>query len=119
MTTTNRTQARTYYVVTFGPDEADRQTYIDHHDGSFVSKTAEGRATSFFLSLVRAGTRCGFWTDGNLTAGVDTTMDAPFRPSKPAGPRSLAHVPEIPGLPRLASAAFRAPERDHSIPAGA
>jgi hypothetical protein len=119
MITTNTTQAPTYYIVAFGPDEADCQTYIDHHDGWFISETAEARATSFFLSLIRDRVRCGFWTNGKLVAGVDTTEDAPLRPAPKTTQRSLADAPEIPGLPRLAKAAFRASERDHSIPGGA
>ena len=72
MTTSTATQV-TYYEVVWGDDEADRQTYADYGDGSFISTTADARATSTFLNLIRNGVPCGFWTNGTLTAGKNVT----------------------------------------------
>ncbi len=70
MTTSTTTQV-TYHVVVFGPYEEDRQTYIDHGDGSFISRTADARAASCFLNMVKAGVRVGFYTNGVLVAGEE------------------------------------------------
>lgn len=70
MTTTTDTQV-TYYEVVFGPEEHERQLYPDYGDGSFISRTADARAASFFLSMVKAGVRVGFYTNGKLVAGDD------------------------------------------------
>lgn len=82
MTTTSVQATPTYYEVAFGPDEADRQTYIDYGDGSFISRTAEVRAASFFLQLASARRSCGFWVNGQLAGGEDLNVyDDPPAPS--------------------------------------
>lgn len=85
----------TYYEVVWGDDEADRQTYADHGDGSYISRTAEHRATSTFLNLIRNGVACGFWTNGNLTAGRNMTdgPDTPpvFADAEPVEAASVEH----------------------------
>lgn len=87
----------TYYEVVWGDDEADRQTYADHGDGSFISRTADQRATSAFLNLVRNGVDCGFWTNGTLTAGHNVTggPDSPpafaDEPAPVAEPAPVVH----------------------------
>jgi hypothetical protein len=79
MTTTTTTTGITYHEVVWGDDEADRQTYADYGDGSYISRTAKQRATSTFLNLIRNGVPCGFWTNGTLTAGRNVT-DGPDTP---------------------------------------
>jgi len=69
------TQTATRYEVVFGTDEADRQTYIDHHDGSYISASAHARATSAYVQLVTNGVACGFFVDGVLKNGIDPTAD--------------------------------------------
>lgn len=71
----------TYYSVVWGDDEADRITYTDHGDGSFISRTAEARANSTFLRLIRDGVACGFWTNGTLVAGQNLTGGPDQRPA--------------------------------------
>lgn len=56
-----------YYEVVFGPDESDRQAYID-------CKDAAARA---FLGMVTAGLPCGLWVNGVLMAGTDTGNSRP------------------------------------------
>lgn len=99
MTTTTTTTGITYYEVVWGDDEADRQTYADNGDGSFISTTAKRRANSTFLNLSRNGVPCGFWTNGTLTAGRNVTdgPDTPpvFTDDEPtpaaAGPAPVEH----------------------------
>jgi hypothetical protein len=69
------TQTVTRYEVVFGADEADRQTYIDYHDGSFISSSAQARATSAYVQLVTNGSACGFFVDGVLKNGIDPTAN--------------------------------------------
>ena len=69
------TQTVTRYEVVFGADEADRQTYIDHHDGSYISSSAESRATSAYVQLVKNGIACGFFVDGVLKNGTDPNAE--------------------------------------------
>lgn len=82
------TTEATYHEVVWGDDEADRQTFVDYGDGSFISDTAEARATSFFLGLIRQGVTCGFWTNGRLVAGRNAT-------DGPDVPPTFATEPEI------------------------
>lgn len=70
------TQTTTYYEVVFGADEADRQTYADHHDGSFLSSSAHARATSAYVQLVTNGIACGFFVDGALKNGTDLNAES-------------------------------------------
>lgn len=65
------TQTETCYEVVFGTDEADRQAYIDHHDGSYLSSSAHARATSAYVQLITNGVACGFFVDGVLKNGID------------------------------------------------
>ena len=69
------TQTATRYEVVFGADEADRQTYIDHHDGSYISASAHARATSAYVQLATNGIACGFFVDGVLTNGTDPSAE--------------------------------------------
>jgi hypothetical protein len=71
----------TYFEVVWGDDEADRIVYADEHDGTFISETAEVRATSKFLELSKHGVRCGFFVNGNLTAGENVTYGPDQRPA--------------------------------------
>ncbi len=75
MTTSTDTQV-TYHEVVFGAEEHERQIYPDYGDGSFISRTADARATSFFLSMVKAGVRVGFYTNGVLVAGEEPIWPA-------------------------------------------
>jgi hypothetical protein len=70
-----------YHEVVWGDDEADRQTYADYGDDSFLSATAEQRATSAYLHLIRNGVACGFWTNGALVAGRNVTGGPDRRPA--------------------------------------
>lgn len=69
------TQTATRYEVVFGIDEADRQTYIDRHDGSYISSSAQARATSAYVQLVTNDIACGFFVNGVLTNGIDPTAN--------------------------------------------
>ena len=69
-----------HYEVIFGSGERDRQTYADYGDGSFLSSRAEQMATSCYLQMIGASVRCGFWADGVLTAGADTTDEPEDEP---------------------------------------
>lgn len=69
------TQTATCYEVVFGADEADRQTYINHHDGSYISASAHARATSAYVQLVAEGIACGFFVDGVLKNGTDPASE--------------------------------------------
>lgn len=81
MTSTAIETTITYYEVVWGDDEADRITYADEHDGTFISETADVRATRKFLELSKHGVRCGFFVDGNLTAGENVTDGPDRRPA--------------------------------------
>lgn len=69
MTTTTATDERVNHEVVWGPDAEDRINYIDYGDGSFISTTADARATSKFLELVRCGVRVGIYRNGVLEGG--------------------------------------------------
>lgn len=71
----------TNYEVVWGDDEQDRILYEDTHDGSFLSESAEVRATRKFLELSKYGVRCGFFVNGNLTAGENVTDGPDQRPA--------------------------------------
>lgn len=77
------TQTETCYEVVFGADEADRQAYIDHHDGSYISSSAHARATSAYVQLVTNGVACGFFVNGVLKNGIDPTAEL-VEPCEPA-----------------------------------
>lgn len=89
MTQSTTTEVNHYEVV-WGDGEEDRQTYTDHGDGSFISSTADRRATSTFLNLIRDGVACGFWTNGTLVAGRNMT-DGPDTPPVFADVESTEH----------------------------
>lgn len=68
-------QTETCYEAVFGTDEADRQTYIDNHDGSFLSSSAHARATSAYVQLITSGVACGFFVNGVLKNGIDPAAE--------------------------------------------
>lgn len=74
---TTTTNEITYHEVVFGPNEADRALYPDYGDESFISRTADARATSKFLELVTARVRVGLFCNGVLVAG-----DEPIYPDE-------------------------------------
>lgn len=71
----------TYFEVIWGDDEADRIVYADERDGTFLSETAEVRATRKFLELSKNGVQCGFWVNGALTAGQNVGEGPDRRPA--------------------------------------
>lgn len=81
MTTTTTSTEVTYFEVIWGDDEADRIVYTDERDGTFISETAEVCATRKFLELSKYGVRCGFFVNGNLTAGENVTDGPDRRPA--------------------------------------
>jgi hypothetical protein len=74
MTTT--ATKRINFEVVWGPEPEDRVLYADYGDGSFISRTADARATSKFLEMIRYGVRVGFFRDGVLEAGQEPIFPA-------------------------------------------
>lgn len=64
------------HEVVWGPNEEDRINYIDYGDGSFISRTADARATSKFLEMVRYGVRVGIFRNGALEGGREPIWPA-------------------------------------------
>jgi hypothetical protein len=74
MTSTTITRIVTRFAVVFGSDEGDCQSYTNYGDGAYLSTAAEHMATREFLRLSALRVPCGFWVNGKLTAGEDTTL---------------------------------------------
>lgn len=71
----------THYEVVWGDDEADRIVYTDEHDGTFLSSTAEHRATRKFLEIMGNGVDCGLFVNGALDCGKNVTDGPDRRPA--------------------------------------
>jgi len=73
------------YEVATGIEEHQSQLYVDNRDGSFLSESAEDRATRAWIALIRQGVRAGFYINGEHKAGYDfatewATADAAWAP---------------------------------------
>lgn len=69
--TTHTTTEPIYYEVVWGIEYNERQTYANTGDGSFLSETAEHRATGAWLNLNRQHVKAGFFINGVHDAGHD------------------------------------------------
>jgi hypothetical protein len=65
------TTATVNYEIVWGSDEADRMLYVDHGDGSWLSRDARIRADRKYFELCEFGMTVGYYINGVLTAGME------------------------------------------------
>lgn len=69
--TTTAVTTRTYYEVLWGIEDRDRQIYINHGDGSWISQDAQHRADRCLRELHTAGVKAGLFVNGEHKGGHD------------------------------------------------